>query len=297
MRIDVSIIIVNYNTLQLTLNCIHSIIQKTSHIKYEIIVVDNASTDGSREVLEKEPNIRYFYSTENLGFGKANNLGYKFASGSYLFLLNSDTVLLNNAIEALYLFMENHREVAIAGGSLYNEIMQPCHSYGVILPSLYNECDILLRGILTVDKKQLIAREISNQEYAEVGYITGADMMLRREYIEEVGLFDPDFFMYYEETEMTFRYMTKGYKSAYLPKAMIQHLEGRSFSFKETRERMYLSSRKLYYKKTGKSLLYYYCCTALYIIYMFTSMINDLVKKDVHSVKNTVKKIKLLIHT
>ncbi|GHT72706.1 hypothetical protein FACS189456_1970 [Bacteroidia bacterium] len=87
---DVSIIIVNYNTKQLTANCIDSVFHKTEGINFEVILVDNASTDGSKEHFRNDPRIQFIESDENLGFGRANNLGAKYAKGKYLFLLNSD---------------------------------------------------------------------------------------------------------------------------------------------------------------------------------------------------------------
>ena len=101
----VSIIIVNYNTKQLTLNCLKSIYEYTKDIDFEIIVVDNASSDGSVEAIrESFPIVNVIGSNENLGFGRANNLGAKYAQGKYLFLLNSDTLLIENSIKKLYDF-------------------------------------------------------------------------------------------------------------------------------------------------------------------------------------------------
>ena len=88
---DVSIIIVNYNTCQMTKECIDSVFERTFGLDFEIILVDNGSTDGSKSQFEKDSRITYVYSEFNLGFGCANNLGYKFAKGDYVFLLNSDT--------------------------------------------------------------------------------------------------------------------------------------------------------------------------------------------------------------
>ena len=99
---DVSVIIVNYNTLGLTSDCIESIIAQTSTVEYEIILVDNASTDGSKEVFAQDKRIKYIYSDRNLGFGRANNLGIREAKGRYLFFLNSDTILLNNAVKLFF---------------------------------------------------------------------------------------------------------------------------------------------------------------------------------------------------
>ena len=99
---DVSIVIVNYNTLLLVKNCIDSIIAKTACVNYEIIVVDNASTDNSKEYFSNDTRIKYIYNEKNLGFGLANNVGIKIAKGRNIFLLNPDTLLLNNAIKILY---------------------------------------------------------------------------------------------------------------------------------------------------------------------------------------------------
>jgi len=105
---DVSIIIVNYNTLGLTSDCIESIVDKTSDLEYEIILVDNASTDSSKAVFSQDPRVRYIYSDRNLGFGRANNLGIREATGRYLFFLNSDTILLNNAVKYFFDFCEKN---------------------------------------------------------------------------------------------------------------------------------------------------------------------------------------------
>lgn len=292
---DVSIIIVNYNTRQLTANCIASIFEKTKGVDFEVILVDNASTDGSKEFFENDYRLKYVYSEKNLGFGQGNNLGYQYAKGDYIFLLNSDTLLINNAVFELVKFMEMHPEVSICGGALYNPEMQECSSYGLFLPSLSLEFDTLFRGVFS--RKQLLRmkNEISTKGYACIGYITGADMMLRREKIEEIGLFDPEFFMYYEETEMTYRYKQKGYSSVFFPTAKIQHLEGKSFAFKETREKMYFSSRRLYYKKTGHNSLYYYLCTSVYMSYLLTSLLKDLfLTKDWQSAIHSLRRMKIV---
>ena len=96
---DVSVIIVNYNTIELTLNCINSIFTHTLGIDFEVIVVDNNSDDGSGEILRLDKRIVFIQNLANEGFGSANNIGYQYAKGKYLFLLNSDTILLNNAIK------------------------------------------------------------------------------------------------------------------------------------------------------------------------------------------------------
>lgn len=295
---DVSIIIVNYNTQQLTMNCIDSVFEKTKDVEFEVILVDNASTDGSRDIFEKDSRIKYIYSEANLGFGKGNNLGYQYARGKYILLLNSDTLLINNAVYELVNFMEIHPEVSIAGGALFNSEMERCTSYGLLLPSLKQELDTLFRGFFSRNLIKRMNREIATKGFAYIGYVTGADMMLRRERIEEIGMFDSDFFMYYEETEMTSRYVAKGYKSAFFPNAKIQHLEGKSFAFKETREKMFFTSRRLYFQKTGHGKLYYYLCTCASILYLLTSALkNIIVKNEKQSASNSMQRLKVLIHS
>lgn len=130
---DVSVIVVNYNTRQLTDDCISSIVDKTKNVSYEIILVDNHSTDGSREFFTNDSRVHYVYSNENLGFGRANNLGVEKARGKYLFLLNSDTVLLNDAISMLFSKMEELSDVGCLGTMLLDAKHNVGLSYGHFL--------------------------------------------------------------------------------------------------------------------------------------------------------------------
>ena len=229
---DVSIIIVNYNTAQLTLQCIESIYSKTSKLVYEIIVVDNASTDNSVELIrDKFPNVLLVQSDVNLGFGRANNLAYQSALGNYIFLLNSDTILVNNAIYKLFCFLEANLQITIVGGQLLNKQLFPVHSYSVFFPSISWEVNNLLCGLLSKVKKLCKKRQLKYNNYFLVSYITGADMMIRRSVIDKLGLFDPDFFMYFEETEMSHRYSQFNHSIAFFPQAKIIRLEGKSISF------------------------------------------------------------------
>ena len=227
----ISIIIVNYNTLDLTVDCIDSIITHTHDVEYEIIVVDNDSTDGSKEFLSKDKRIKYIQSGENLGFGRANNLGYEYSSGKYVFLLNSDTILLNNAIKEFYDRMETAPpQIACMGCLLTGKKGERIHSYGKF-PTIGNE--IVRRGIPFRKKMPWLSTgfDYPNVDYLDehcftVEYVTGADLFIRRDVIEKYGLFDKDFFMYYEETEMQHRYKQHGYLSCIIDSPQIIHLEG-----------------------------------------------------------------------
>ncbi|MGL5902335.1 MAG: glycosyltransferase, partial [Cetobacterium sp.] len=155
---QVSIIIVNYNTLELSKNSIESIFEKIQNIEYEIILVDNDSQDGSKEYFSKEyykSRIKLIQSEKNLGFGKANNLGINIAKGKYVFLLNSDTLLINNVIKILFDFMEKNKSVGLAGANLYNENKEPAHSYNV-LPKFWFDFYEVYKGIyLKIFNKRL----------------------------------------------------------------------------------------------------------------------------------------------
>ena len=229
---DVSVIIVNYNTKELTQSCIDSVFEKTEGVDYEVILVDNGSTDGSKEHFEKDTRIQYIYSEVNLGFGKANNLGYQHSCGKYLFLLNSDTLILNNAIKEFFEGMESRTDrIACMGCILKGSNGQRTHSYGNF-PTLGNE--IMRRvPLLRRYKKGMFGFDTQpisfiDQHCFEVEYVTGADLFMRKEVADKYGLFDPDFFLYYEETEMQYRYKKHDFISCIIDTPSIIHIRGGS---------------------------------------------------------------------
>ena len=231
---DVSIIIVNYNTLKMTKECIDSIYQYTKNVFFEVILVDNASGDGSKDFFEKDTRIKYIYNKENLGFGKANNLGLLEAQGKYIFLLNSDTLLIENSVLRFFNFMENFadkQKIGVCGCRLINQELQIIHSYNYF-PSVKS---ILLGGIKKIvnrSKAMLATKEdkdFNRDGFFEVDYITGADLFFKRDLINELGgLFDPKFFMYFEETDLQYRIFRSGYKRCIIDGTHIIHLEGGS---------------------------------------------------------------------
>lgn len=252
---NVSVIIVNYNTLKLTKTTIDSIIEKTKNLKYEIILIDNASTDGSVEFFEKEykNKIILIKNSTNLGFGRANNKGIEIAKGKYIFLLNSDTLLINNAIKILFDFMEKNDNCGACGGNLFDEYLNPVHSFIAEVPyvSLITEFNVYLNFIEKIKYKILKKRRDFNYKNKpiEVGCITGADLMIRKSVLDKVGYFDKDFFMYSEECELEYRIVKENYKIFSVPDAKIIHLEGQSTIFKEKKYHMILESKYKYFYK------------------------------------------------
>ena len=254
MKITVSIIIVNYNTKDLLVDCIYSIYQKTKNLAFEILVVDNDSHDGSEAMIRnKFPEINFIQSGANIGFGRANNLGIQKAKGEYIFLLNSDTILINNAIAILSNYLDANSSVAICGANLYDANQRPTDSYCQLMPGISTDAQVLLGSVFSKFRYGINSIfNHSDQNLILNGYVTGADMMIRKKVLEEVGLFDPDFFMYYEETELTWRIKKQGYTVASVPRAKIIHLEGASETIKENTMRRMIKSKYIYFEKTGK---------------------------------------------
>ena len=257
---DVSVIIVNYNTKNVTLNCINSIFSETKNIDFEVIVVDNNSNDGSKELFILDKRIKFIESNKNLGFGKANNLGYIEAKGKYIFLLNSDTILLNNAIKIFYdTFEKMPKDVACLGAVLKaSDGVSDNNSFSEF-PSIKSTLVFLGNLYFRKEKKKMT----SDRFPFEVDYIIGADLFIRRSVIEKYGLFDPDFFMYYEESEMQYRYHKNGYKSIIIDQPKIIHLEGVSTNGSGKRLTgkkavMFYSSMLIYMGKKYSGLKYFF---------------------------------------
>lgn len=276
---DVSIIIVNYNTSILISKLMKTIEEKTEGISYEVIVVDNNPTErfaiDLKDYLDK---IIYLPLKENVGFGSANNEGLKVAKGRNIFFLNPDTLLKNNALKILSDYLDLNEDLGVCGGNLFNAENEPTHSYQMVFPSLIWELNLLLGKCMLY--RTLFGKSFTfnyTDKVKEVAYITGADMMVKRSVLEEVGSFNPLFFMYYEETELSFRIHKAGYKICSIPQAEIFHLEGKSVENNLRKQKMMLASRKIYYKLTdGKKVLDdLICITTFYVRYLLCVLRKD----------------------
>ena len=250
---DVSVIIVSYNTAALLRNCIQSVQKHTSDVHYEIIVVDNDSRDGSSEMVEKEfPEVILIKNPTNAGFGKANNAGYRLAKGKYVFFLNSDTLLIGNSIKEFFDFMERpgNQDVYACGGTLLQKDLTPAKSYGnfpsVLEIMLYA---VRIDRLLPPSIKDKISTGAVPKLSApfDVDYIVGADMFIRKSAVNPGLPFDEDFFLYFEETELCHRLKQKGLRAVIVPEISIVHFEGQSSS--EKNYKSYAVSQILYLKK------------------------------------------------
>ena len=261
-HLDVSVIIVNYKVASLVVDCVKSIEEKTKEVSYEIIVVDNNSQDNSVSILKENlgERILLIESDENLGFGKANNLGAQYAKGKYLFLLNPDTILINDAVSILHDYLTTHDMVGVVGGNLYDETginAAPSFSkeFNSIVSEKKNSSYIgLLKKKLNRKKNFRQTDDFNNSDQAiTVSYIFGADMMMPKAVFDQVHGFDKDFFMYAEEAELQWRISRSGYTVVNCPEAKIIHLEGRSTekqnSFNEKQFCMRMNGMMLFFDK------------------------------------------------
>ena len=282
---DVSIIIVNYNTQQMTSECIDSIFFNTHNIVFEVILVDNASTDNSCIHFSKDQRIKYIYNKKNVGFGNANNIGIQNATGRYILFLNSDTLLINNAIYEFVKYMDAADDKIGFCGCLLTDINgKPIHSFGAFPSTLYFFHRILQCYIGKLCPP--MNRPHSWHRYPKmVDYITGADLFVRKGLLTECGAFDPQFFMYYEETEMQMRFVKAGWQGVIIDTPQIAHLQGMSSKQKKSSLRgmiMELRGRYIYLEKTHsyfkKKLVCY--MHLLMIPYILQKRVNRQEKRD-----------------
>ncbi|MGZ3592638.1 MAG: glycosyltransferase family 2 protein [Syntrophales bacterium] len=252
---DISIIIVNWNTRDLLQNCLESIYKTISDISYEIICVDNASTDGSVSMLqEKYPQVRLIQNEENRGFGAANNQAMRIMKGRYALLLNSDAVLTENAVRELFAFMEARSDAAMACGQLLNADGSKQNSvagFPNLLSLLTNTS--LLEYLFP---KRYPSKRYNHDKPIEVDSCIGACLLARKKAIEEVGMFDERYFFFFEETDWAYQMRSAGWNIFHVPTALIYHLQGQSIG-KDIRSRIeFYRSRYQFFRK-WKSRPYY----------------------------------------
>lgn len=245
---DISIIIVNWNTKDLLRNCLNSIYGTVQGIAFEIIVVDNASHDGSMAMLREEfPQVTIIENTTNRGFGAANNQAISIMKGRYALLLNTDTILTKDAGYELFSFMEAHPDAATACGQLLNADGSKQNSIASF-PTLWT---LFLNTSLL---EYLLPKSYPSKRYDYKGPIEidsgiGACLMVRKQAIDEVGMFDERYFFFFEETDWALQMKTAGWKIYHVPSARIYHLQGQSIG-RDIRSRIeFYRSRYQFFKK------------------------------------------------
>lgn len=275
MKIDVSIIYVNYYTSHLIKDSIQSIIEQVEGIEYEIIIVDNNSEPDLKEIFSekfsKPLNIKFIFLKENIGFGRANNEAAKIAQGVCLFFLNPDTLLVNDAIKILFDFLKNHPQTGACGGNLTDLDRLPIFSYRKHLPGVKWDFHELTHHIFThpVNKRKVYYN--FSHKPIKVAYISGANLMVKRDVFNLVKGFDPDLFMYWDDVEICRRIKQIGYEIFNVPQAKICHLESRSFESPDLKNTYKIELQEKYrivYLKKNCNKLQYYLSNLLYKFFL-----------------------------
>lgn len=264
---DVSIIIVAWNVRQFLYNCLKSVYDQTKGIDFEVIYVDNASKDGSVEMVRGEfPQVKIIKNEENKGFIKANNQGIEISNGRYVLLLNSDTIVLDNAIQKTVKFADEHPDAAVVGCRVLNPdytLQRTCFMY----PSLLNMFLSATYLYKIFPKSRFFGREEMTwwnyNDVREVETICGCFSLVRNEAIKQIGLMDERYFVYGDDPDWCYRFKKNGWKIMFTPNGEIIHYGGQttkqdvntSSSPKKYR-RSFLMARKFRLQLHGSELIF-----------------------------------------
>jgi GT2 family glycosyltransferase len=272
--LDVSIIIVNWNIRDILLGCLRSVYEQTRGIDYEVIVIDNASSDGSAEMVKKEfPQAILISNPDNRGFAAANNQGMAIAKGRYVLLLNPDTIVLDGAIQKSVAYANDHQDIGVLGCQVWlndKEIQKTCFAFPSVQTAIFGAIGLkkLFPKSILFGKEKIGWWDRTSPR--EVDVVSGMFMLVRRAAIEQVGLMDEAYFIYAEETDWCFRFKRAGWKCAFTTIARIIHLDGGSKSTEQTSVKMFVQQQKsllIFYKKQ-RSLASWLIAKAIYTFSM-----------------------------
>lgn len=284
-----SIIIVSYNTKKLLADCINSIESSLQKLEYEIIVVDNCSADGSVDLLKSQfQKVKLIENNYNAGFAKANNQGLLMCSGDYILLLNSDTLVLGEALNTIVVFMDMHTETAICGPKLLNSDMTlqlPCRRG---FPRLINSISHFSGLSRLFPKSRVLGSYLMTYMDSsidhEVDAVSGACLLVRRDVLSTIGgLLDEAFFMHFEDIDLCFRAKKSGYKVYYVHNAEVVHLKGQSSKLRsEGVTRNFFDSALIYFKKNYKdeNPVAYIAIKLMVIVMKLVSIVATKIKKS-----------------
>lgn len=275
--IDLSIIIVNWNTKDLLARCLDSIFCHLPSATTEIIVVDNGSTDGSSDMVKKNyPGVKLMAHDQNLGFARANNIGIKQSKGCYLCLLNSDTQVLDDCFDRMINYLENHPAIGILGPKILSPDLQVQRSC-MAFPTLWNSlCRALALDSLFPGSKRFggyLMTYFAHDSIRQVDIINGCCWLVRRAALTRVGLLDEQFFMYGEDMDWCRRFHQAGWQVVFYPHAQIIHYGGASSA--QLPVKFYIEMRRanLQYAQKYHSKIFYIFFLLNYWLYEIVRII------------------------
>lgn len=280
-----SIVIVSYNSSNYLKKCIDSLLKFKPPFDFEIIAVDNASTDGSAELIKNNyPSVSLILNEKNLGFAAANNIAIKNSSSKYVLLINSDCEVYEKSIEKLVAFMEENIDGGITGPKIINAdgtTQLSCRRF----PSFFDAgMHAILHNIAPDNRfsRRYKLADAGRDKPFEVDWVSGSCMLIRRLALDDSGLMDENYFMYVEDTDLCFQMWKKGWKVIYCPHAEILHHIGGSTHKSELVSSVRMQKSVLYffwknYKKTSRVLLLPFVVIVLGIR-IFLTFVKNLLK-------------------
>lgn len=226
--LDLSVIILNMNRERLLQECLESLYRRTEGISFEVIVVDNASTDGSVEMVKRKfPQVILIENDENLGFTKANNQGIRIARGKYILLLNNDTKILDNSLKKLVQFMETNEDAGVVGCRLKDERGSDQISFarhGTFLTEFLFFAFFIIKSFDNPITNWKLMKNVDSNRTLKVDWVSGCFFAVRRDVFHRIGLLDENIFAYYEDDEFCHRVNTlTNYAVYFYPEISILH--------------------------------------------------------------------------
>lgn len=253
-KIEVSILIVNYNAKKELFNCINSIYESKPTVSYEIIVIDNEETKSiNKELLKKFPQVIYIENKTNNGWGGGINYGEQYATGKYLYLLNPDTIVINDAIDSIYKFSNNHSEYGIVSSLLLDKNKKIYPLQGTLNLNPFNSL-VILSGINKKIPNNPISFKFWLKDWnkitiRDIPVVPLSAALVRKSVFIKAGKFDENLFLYYEEYDFGRRVRKLGYKTVIYPSSQIIHIWEASTKKRSDISQIIENSRNYYFKK------------------------------------------------
>lgn len=261
-----SMVIVSWNVREDVVGCLRSIEENQPCTSFEVVVVDNASSDGSVDAIKRGfPDVTIVANEQNRGFAAANNQGIEQSRGEYIFLLNPDTIIPPNSLDVLVKFMDENSDVGVCGPKLLNDdgsIQRSARRYPSFRGALYRHTIFRYLRIFKNEYEKWLMKGFDYKAQTDVDQVMGAALMVRRSVIDRIGVMDERFFMYYEEVDLCYRIKQAGWRIVFTPEAKITHLGGKSSGQMPVRKRimMLISLLKFFRKHRSKGVTAAFSC-------------------------------------
>jgi len=248
-----SIIIVSWNVKDDLSRCLASLKENRPSVPFEVIVIDNRSSDGTVDMVRQEyPDVVVIGNHENKGFARANNQGIKQSRGQHVLLLNPDTIVPPGSLDRLVAFLDSNPDVGACGPKLLNadgSTQASVRRFPTYRAALYNQTICRVMGLFRSQYRKWMMKDFGHDRQMDVDQIMGAAMLIRHSVIDDVGGMDENFFMYYEEVDLCYRIKKLGWRIVFFPGAVITHLGGRSSSQVPWKRIMVLTSLITFFRK------------------------------------------------